>query len=215
MIARVKGFWTADDGGPAAEFALVLPLLLAFLLGIIDVGRLMWTWNQAEKATQMGVRYAVVTDIVAPGLDTYSFSVDGGLLQGTPVPRSAFGGAVCKLASATDPTSALSCSCNAGQTCPALGTPVNTTTAPFSRIVDRMSAMYPAFAKNNVIVEYGYSGLGYAGDPFASDVTPLVTISIRNLSFRPILLQLFGGEISLPDFRASLTMEDGSGSVSN
>ena len=75
--------------------------------------------------------------------------------------------------------------------------------------------MYPAIAKNNVIVEYGYSGLGYAGDPFASDVTPLVTISIRNLSFRPILLQLFGGEISLPDFRASLTMEDGSGSVSN
>src|SRR3546814_1343600 len=48
----------------AAEFALVLPLLLIFLLGIIDVGRLMWTWNRAEKATQMGVRYAIAADMV-------------------------------------------------------------------------------------------------------------------------------------------------------
>lgn len=215
MMGAVKRFWVEDGGGPAAEFALVLPIMLAFLLGIIDVGRLMWTWNQAEKATQMGVRYAVVTDMVAPGLSTYSFSVDGGLLQGTPIPRSAFGGASCKLASATDPASALSCSCNAGETCPALGTPTNTATAPFSRIVNRMSVIYPTIKKNNVVVEYGYSGLGYAGDPFASDVTPLVTIRIRNMTFRPILLQLFGGTFALPDFRASLTMEDGAGTASN
>lgn len=78
-----------------------------------------------------------------------------------------------------------------------------------------MSVIYPTIKKNNVVVEYGYSGLGYAGDPFASDVTPLVTIRIRNMTFRPILLQLFGGTFALPDFRASLTMEDGAGTASN
>ena len=45
---------------------MVLPLLLLFIFGIIDVGRLMWTWNRAEKATQMGARFAVVTDMVPP-----------------------------------------------------------------------------------------------------------------------------------------------------
>ncbi|WP_246444371.1 TadE family protein [Sphingomonas sediminicola] len=55
-----------DDGATAAEFAMVLPLLILFLFGIIDVGRYMWTLNQVEKATQMGARMAVVTNMV-PG----------------------------------------------------------------------------------------------------------------------------------------------------
>ena len=54
----------------AAEFALVLPLLIVFLLGIIDAGRFMWEYNEAEKATQMGARYAVVADPAATGLST-------------------------------------------------------------------------------------------------------------------------------------------------
>ena len=49
------------SGSSAAEFGIVLPLLLMFLFGIIDAGRFMWTYNHAEKATQMGARMAVVT----------------------------------------------------------------------------------------------------------------------------------------------------------
>ena len=40
--------------GSAAEFAMVLPLLLIFLLGIIDVGHMMWTWNRAGKSNANG-----------------------------------------------------------------------------------------------------------------------------------------------------------------
>lgn len=202
-------------GATAAEFAMVLPVAIIFLLGIIDVGRLMWTWNQAEKATQMGARFAVVTNIIPSGLVGYSFAVAGGIPQGSQIPQSSFGGAVCQLASASDASSALGCSCVTGGTCPALGTAANDATAPFTKIVGRMSAIYPEIGKNNVIVEYNYSGLGYAGDPYGLDVAPLVTVKLRNITFTPMVFQLFGGSITLPDFRASLTLEDGVGSASN
>ena len=70
----------------------------------------------------------------------------------------------------------------------------------------------------SVQIDYDYSGLGYAGDPNGSDVSPLVRVSIRpnTLNFRPILFSLFkSATIPLPSFSAALTMEDGQGSVSN
>jgi Flp pilus assembly pilin Flp len=205
----------AELGATAAEFAMVLPVAILFLLGTIDVGRLMWTWNKAEKATQFGARYAVVTNIIPSGLTSYSFAVSGGIPQGDLIPQSSFGGAHCELASATDSSSALSCACNTGATCPALGTPDNTATGPFARIVNRMKLIEPTIAKNNVVVEYNYSGLGYSGDPNGINVAPLVTVKLRNMAFKPMVFQAFGPDISLPDFRASLTLEDGVGVDSN
>ena len=65
----LRRFRRCVSGATAAEFALVLPLLLMFMLGLIDVGRVMWTMNRAEKATQMGARYAVATAVLPQGLN--------------------------------------------------------------------------------------------------------------------------------------------------
>jgi len=195
----------------AAEFAMVLPLLLILLLGVIDVGRLMWTWNRAEKATQMGVRYAVATDMVPNGLAAYSFVVSGGLTQGDAIPQSAFGGASCLVNAG-----AVSCSCKSGGTCPSplVSNSANALTA-FNNIVNRMRLFMPEIASSNVTVDYDYSGLGYAGDPNGSDVSPLVRVSLKQLTFRPLLFRFFAGTITLPSFSAALTMEDGQGTTSN
>jgi len=195
----------------AAEFAMVLPLLLILLLGVIDVGRLMWTWNRAEKATQMGVRYAVATDMVPNGLAAYSFVVSGGLTQGDAIPQSAFGGASCLVNAG-----AVSCSCKSGGTCPSplVSNSANALTA-FNNIVNRMRLFMPEIASGNVTVDYDYSGLGYAGDPNGSDVSPLVRVSLKQLTFRPLLFRFFAGTITLPSFSAALTMEDGQGTTSN
>ena len=203
MTRRRDKFWTNHSGAIAAEFALVLPLLLIFLFGIIDVGRAMWTWNQAEKATQAGARFAVATDMVSIGLRGYSFATSGGLGQGTAIPEASFGGATC---------TSIGCACNAGATCPPLGA---LDTVAFGRIVDRMRAMMPEIQAANVIVEYGYSGLGYAGDPNGPDVAPLVTVRLVNMRFQPVTLLVFGRALDLPGFPATLSMEDGAGRLSN
>ncbi len=182
----------------AAEFALVLPLLLIFLLGIIDVGRLMWTWNRAEKATQMGVRYAVVTDPVASGIATYSFATGASIPQGGAIDTSYFSSMTC---------SSTSCGSCSGSACNSLTTPYNSTA--FASIVGRMQAFLPELAAANVEILYSNSGIGYSGDPNGPDLAPLVTVRIKDMSFRPIALFLFNATISLPSFSAALTMESG------
>jgi hypothetical protein len=52
------------------EFAIVSVLFFTLLLGVMEMGRLLWTWNAAVEATRLGARLAVVcskddVDIVA------------------------------------------------------------------------------------------------------------------------------------------------------
>src|SRR5690242_5544437 len=98
------------SGASAAEFAMVLPLLLIFLFGIIDAGRWIWTYNRAEKAAQMGVRMAAVTDPIAPGITTTSYIGVGGLTQGDVIPASAFGRITCT-GSGSGASVTASCTC--------------------------------------------------------------------------------------------------------
>jgi Flp pilus assembly protein TadG len=196
-----------EHGGPAAEFGLVLPLVIIFLLGIIDVGRLMWTWNTAEKATQMGVRYAVVTDYIVPTIGTQSFVGQSSLTQGDVIPASAYGTTTC-----TKPTTTVTCNCVG--TCP-WGAAPTATAATFTAIYSRMALIMPELAPANIQVLYQPSGIGFAGDPNGSDIAPLVTVQLTGVRFYPMVFQLFGSSITLPNFAASLTLEDGAGSVSN
>ena len=204
----VAALWQSRAASTAGEFGLLVPLLISFLIGTVDVGRFLWTCNRAEKATQMGVRYAVATDIVPAGLVGYSFAVSDGIPQGDPIPASSFGGAHCQSNGST-----VTCTCNTGATCPPLGT-ANATA--FNNIVDRMKLFYPDIAANKVLINYEYSGLGYAGDPNGIDVAPLVTVKLTGMTFTPLLFRFFGNSsVTLPGFSAALTLEDGSGTVSN
>lgn len=183
---------------------MVLPLLLVLLFGIIDAGRWMWTYNQAEKATQMGARFAVVTNYVAPGIAT-SYVGSGGLTQGDVIPASAFGKITC------DSTNGCVCTTTP---CPTVGTLDATA---FGKIVARMQLFLPQLKANNVTIEYSSSGLGYAGSPVLPDLSPLVTIKIgapTPLQFKPITLFALAN-MNMPSFTTTLSAEDLSGAVSN
>ena len=203
-MTGLRALLRSTHGGTAAEFGLLTPLLLSFMIGTIDVGRFLWTCNRAEKATQIGARYAVTNDVVAGGLVSYDFAIAGGIPQGDPIPQSAFGGADCNSASGT-----VTCTCYTGATCPDLGT-ANATA--FNNVVARMQQFYPGLTANNVVITYDNVGLGYAGDPNGSDVVPLVTVKVTGLTFAPMLFSFFqNATVSLPAFSSALTMEDGIG----
>jgi TadE-like protein len=53
----------AERGGAAVEFALVSTVFFMLLIGAIEMGRLLWTWNAAVEATRRGARLAAVCDI--------------------------------------------------------------------------------------------------------------------------------------------------------
>jgi len=90
-------------------------------------------------------------------------------------------------------------------------------TPAFNAIYNRMKLFLPELKRNAVVVQYSNSGLGYAGDPGAADVAPLVTVSLLpgSIQFQPITLILFKTSIGLPSFSAALTLEDAKGSASN
>jgi TadE-like protein len=192
-----------QSGSSAAEFAIVLPLLLIFLFGIIDAGRWLWTYNRTEKATMMGARFAVVANPITDGLDSSYLSV-GGLTQGDPIPASAFGQIQC-----TDS------SCTCAQTpCPSLGT---FTQQNFRNIVDRMKLFMPEIDYSDVTILYSSSGLGYAGNPSGADISPLVTVRLgdpNRIQFRPITAFLIAS-MNMPITTTTLTAEDLRGSQSN
>ncbi|ALR20427.1 TadE/TadG family type IV pilus assembly protein [Sphingobium baderi] len=196
-------------GATAAEFAMVLPLLLIFLLGIIDAGRWMWTLNRAEKATQFGARYAVVTDMVPNALANYSFAAQGGIPQGQPVGMADFGGVRC-ISSGT----AATCTCQ-GSKCgpsPLISNQANANVA-FGLIVKCMRRILGELPSSAVQIDYINSGLGFSGDPNGPDVAPLVRVSITEdgIPFTPIaLFNQF--TFPMPSVAAELTMEDGQGS---
>ena len=60
-----------NEGATMVEFTIVMMLLFLLTLGMVDVGNMFFQWNSAEKATQVGVRSAAISDPVAPELATF------------------------------------------------------------------------------------------------------------------------------------------------
>ena len=53
-------FAICQCGSAAIEYALVLPALLLFLLGIMDTGRLLWTYTTLYRASEAAARCAAI-----------------------------------------------------------------------------------------------------------------------------------------------------------
>lgn len=73
MIARRhrRSARTRRRGAATVEFAVVVPILLTFILGIIEIGRLVMVAQVATNASREGARYAVQGSADASTIDSY------------------------------------------------------------------------------------------------------------------------------------------------
>lgn len=58
-----KRFIRNQDGSPAAEFALSLPMMLILMFGGLEAGHFFWTEHKLVKAVRDGARYAARLDV--------------------------------------------------------------------------------------------------------------------------------------------------------
>jgi Flp pilus assembly protein TadG len=65
-LARSRGLCADERGVALVEFALVLPLLLVLLLGMIDVGKAVNYWNDETHLANEAARYAAVNNSPDP-----------------------------------------------------------------------------------------------------------------------------------------------------
>ncbi|KAB2314581.1 pilus assembly protein [Betaproteobacteria bacterium SCN2] len=52
-----------QKGAAAVEFALIATVFFILLIGVLEMGRVLFTWNAAAEATRYGARVAAVCDI--------------------------------------------------------------------------------------------------------------------------------------------------------
>ena len=225
-MTRLSAFARDTRAATAAEFALILPIAILFLLGLIDVGRYAWAFNQAEKATQVGARWAAATEYVPGILNSYSFATNGvtsggttsGIVaQGDVVPKASFPGIRCEIAttgSGNNQSQSLACTCLGSSNASGFCSDTQPNTAAFQALVGRMNEIHGRIGLNDVRIDYDWSGLGYSGDPNGSDVAPIITVSLKQPQRFPMWF-LLGRTVPFPDAHYTITGEDGQGTCAN
>ena len=64
MSVCKRGSLGSRHGSVAVEYAFVLPVLLLFVLGVMDTGRLIWTYATLNRAAEAAARCAAVNPAI-------------------------------------------------------------------------------------------------------------------------------------------------------
>lgn len=191
-----------EDGAALVEAALILPILLLVMFGLMEISLYFWNANLAAKAVQLGVRRAIVSDSVAVGAGLDPAESEG-YWDGLPPGLRCF-----PALGETGPCPSFAVECDAAKRCDCTGGGCRFTFAAerLAPIVSAMQAVMPSLRAENVRIGYATNGLGYVGRPVPVPVD--VTVSLVGVNYRPILLgDLMGPLLPLHAF-ARLPGED-------
>ncbi len=208
MSASARKFLKDESGAVIIEMTATIGVFLLILGGIVDLSLLYYQWNAATKATQHGARLAAVSNPVPSGL-TAMTGLGGSVLPGDPMPSFD-----CTCDGATS-----SCSGGCGNYVPAAmntivyGRGRSAPCAPPTSDRDiGMCNFFDAITPANVVVQYQYTGLGYAGRP--GGPVPTISVRLQNLTYDFAFLQSLLGRtpLNLPGLNTTITGEDLGGS---
>jgi hypothetical protein len=206
-------------GSSSVENTIVFGLLIVLTVALIEFSLAMWQWNTAEKATELGVRYAVQSNPVASAFLNYDAISGGGFDPGDSLTTTV-------LPSFTVSCTGATCSCS-GSGCGAFGAGLSTGAVTdfdpiaFDAIITRMDGVFRGsdLDTTNVTIDYSHVGVGFAGRP-GMHIVPAVTVRLTGVTFNFMILNFlrplmfFGSEqpttngILMPPFTATLSGED-------
>ena len=212
----------ADRGGSiSVENAIVFGLLIVLTIALIEFSLALWQWNTAEKATELGVRYAVQSNPVATAFLNYDAISGGGFDPGDLITTTG------PLPSFTVSCTGATCSCSGPGCVPFKNGLINgadvTDFDPiaFNAIITRMDGVFRGsdLGPDNVKIDYSHVGVGFAGRP-GMHIVPAVTVRLTGVTFdfmvlsfiRPLMF--YGSEqpttsgFPMPPFTATLSGED-------
>lgn len=197
-ITQRLAFWRDESGAALVEYALVMSVFLFLLFGLIDFGRLGFSYVMAQKATERAVREAVVRTPVCAGVPTVNLR---GPLDGEAAMYRF--GASCSIEDGL-------CADSGEVTCTAQ------TAGPVSDgIWAEVSPLLPTNARReNLQFTYSFdSNLGFLGGPY----TPVVTVQLTGLDFEFVTplgaLAAVAGVVSQPDVGSNFSFPSMSASL--
>jgi Flp pilus assembly protein TadG len=194
-----------DVGATTVEFTIICLVVIVVLLGILDMARFAWEYNSAKAAARAGVRYAAVHPPAVSGLVNLDTVTSCGLPGGDNVPTGTISDFTCTSTGAN-----CTSSCPSGYSCSCT---ISTTrvAANFTNIVTYMQKYDPRISASNVVIQYKERGLGVSGVPNSivpTDASPLITVSLQNISFKPMALRIIGVSFTMPTVSTTMTAED-------
>ena len=194
VIEKKKtGFFPAEYGVALAEALIVFPIMTLAVAVCMEFTFVMYQWNSAAKAMQLGVRRLIVSDPVTTGnlfRDTFASDPTKG---GELIPA--------------DSTVKLVCGANAAP-CDADMLDWLLDGAGAGTMWRGLNAYYPSIEASDIRVTYERSGLGYHGRPTG----PVVTVRLEmvagptNLLFLGFFLDI--ASFTFPPFTVTATSED-------
>ncbi len=208
-------------GSISVENSIVFGLLIVLTVSLIEFSLALWQWNTAEKATELGVRYAVQSNPVASAFVNYdALSAAAGFDPGDSITTTG------TLPPFTVSCTGATCSCS-GSGCGAFsaglsaGAVTDLDPIAFNAIVRRMDGVLRGsdLDASNVTIDYSHVGMGFAGRP-GMHIVPAVTVKLTGVTFNFMVLSFirplmfYGSEqptssgIPMPPFTATLSGED-------
>lgn len=205
-----KRFYKDEIGAAMVEMTIAITLLLTLTLGFVDLGHAFFQWNAATKAVQVGARMASISEPVAGAL------VNAGPIDvpGRPMEaETSYGPYECRYVGASP-------SCTNGGNFSTTsfnrifrgdtGGNANDDSCPKTGLNQRpgMCHFFPGLRRNNVVISYTASGLGY--QTREGGQVPTITVSLQNLKFKFFFLGglLNFGDIDMPPMLSTVTGED-------
>ena len=204
---RKVGLFSAESGVALTEALIVMPIMVLAVAVCVEFTHVMYQWNSAAKAMQLGVRKLIVSDPVT--VTPVNWNIPSLL---TPAAQAFDPFFLDPALSGPDPISAdpsVQLVCGAGlPAAPACDADKMDRLVNGRGVWPGLKAYYPSIEISDIRVTYERSGLGYNGRPTG----PVVTVRLDMLG-APIGLPFLGGFLGMagfifPPFTVTATSED-------